>query len=115
MIKVGVFWASVISGIDVIFDIEEYSDNYRCEDNLLSYSKQHKDVWGRLSKEQYNGKYVNYKFDTLPRGRVCYDLENRSYEIFFYRGSNEFVNAVARKIKEIFDIIDEEVFIDVIN
>ena len=104
MIKVGVFWVSVLLDIDVIFDIEEYPDDYKSEDMLLTYSKQHKDVWERLSKEQCGGKYSTYKFDTLPRGRVWYDLEEKTYIIHIYRGSKEFVNRVAQKVKKLFEI-----------
>ena len=108
MIKVGVFWVSAFLNVDVIFDIEEYPDDYSSEDELLTYSKQHKDVWEKLSKEQYKGKYSVYKFDSLPRGRVWYDLEEKKYEIVFYRGSQEFINAIAPRIKNIFGIDEEE-------
>lgn len=111
MIKVGVFWVSVLLDIDIIFDIEEYSDDYKSEDMLLTYSKQHKDVWERLSKEQCGGKYSTYKFDALPRGRVWYDLEEKAYKIVVYRGSKEFINAIAPKIKELFDITEADVTI----
>lgn len=104
MIKVGVFWVSVLLDIDVIFDIEEYSDDYKSEDMLLTYSKQHKDVWERLSKEQCGGKYSTYKFDALPRGRVWYDLEEKAYKIVFYRGSKEFISRVAQEVKNAFAI-----------
>ena len=104
MIKVGVFWASVLLDIDVIFDIEEYPDDYKSEDMLLTYSKQHKDVWERLSKEQCGVKYSTYKFDALPRGRVWYDLEEKTYKIVFYRGSKEFVNMVMQDVKKVFEI-----------
>ena len=72
MIKVGIFWVSVLINIDIIYDIEEYPDDYQFKDALLTYSKQHKDVWERLSKEQLGGKYSIYQFDTLPRGRVSF-------------------------------------------
>lgn len=111
MIKVGVFWASVLLDIDVIFDIEEYPDDYKSEDMLLTYSKQHKDVWEKISKEQCGGKYSTYKFDALPRGRVWYDLEEKAYKIVVYRGSKEFINAIAPKIKELFDITEADVTI----
>lgn len=61
---------SAFLDIDIIFDVEEYPDDYQAEDTLITYSKQHKDVWEKLSKEQYGGKYSTYKFDALPRGRV---------------------------------------------
>lgn len=111
MIKVGVFWASVLLDIDVIFDIEEYSNDYQAEDMIITYSKQHKDVWEKLSKEQCGGKYSTYKFDALPRGRVWYDLEEKAYKIVVYRGSKEFINAIAPKIKELFDITEADVTI----
>ena len=114
MIKVGVFWVSVLLDIDIIFDIEEYSDDYKSEDMLLTYSKQHKDVWERLSKEQCGGKYSTYKFDALPRGRVWYDLEEKAYKIVVYRGSKEFINAIAPKIKKLFGIDKAEVTKDCI-
>lgn len=104
MIKVGVFWVSALLNVDIIFDIEEYPDYYQKKDALLTYSKQHKDVWKRLSKEQCNGKYNLYKFDTLPRGRVWYDLEEKSHKIVFYRGSEEFINMTLPKIKRLFNI-----------
>ena len=104
MIKVGVFWVFALLNVDIIFDIEEYPDYYQNEDTLLTYSKQHKDVWKMLSKEQCNGKYHIYKFDTLPRGRVWYDLEEKTHKIVFYRGSKEFKNTVLPKIKELFNI-----------
>lgn len=104
MIKVGVFWVSVLLDIDIIFDIEEYPDDYKSEDMLLTYSKQHKDVWERLSKEQCGGKYSTYKFDDLPRGRVWYDLEEKTYKIVFYRGSKEFISRVAQEVKNVFAI-----------
>ena len=104
MIKVGVFWASVLLDIDVIFDIEEYPDDYQAEDMLITYTKQHKDVWERLSKEQCAGKYSTYKFDDLPRGRVWYDLEEKTYKIVFYRGSKEFISRVAQEVKNAFAI-----------
>ena len=104
MIKVGVFWASVLLNVDIIFDVEEYPDDYKSEDMLLTYSKQHKDVWEKLSKEQCGGKYSTYKFDALPRGRVWYDLEEKAYKIVFYRGSKEFVNMVMQEVKKVFEI-----------
>ena len=111
MIKVGVFWVSALLDIDVIFDIEEYPDDYQDKEMLITYSKQHKDVWEKLSKEQYGGKYSIYKFDALPRGRVWYDLEEKAYKIVVYRGSKEFINAIAPKIKELFDITEVDVTI----
>ena len=45
MIKVGVFWVSALLSVDIIFDVEEYHDDYQSEDMLITYSKQHKDVW----------------------------------------------------------------------
>ena len=104
MIKVGVFWVSVLLNVDIIFDVEEYPDDYQSKDILLTYSKQHKDVQERLSKVQCGGKYSTYKFDALPRGRVWYDLEEKAYKIVFYRGSKEFVNMIAQKVKNIFEI-----------
>ena len=115
MIKVGVFWVSAFLDIDIILDIEEYPEDYKDEDMLLTYSKQHKDVWEKLSKEQYSGKYSGYKFDTFPRGRVWYDLEEKYYKIVFYRGSKEFVNTIAPKIKEIFGIDKAEITKDCIE
>lgn len=109
VIKVGVFWVSVLINIDIIYDIEEYPDDYQFEDTLLTYSKQHKDVWERLSKEQLGGKYSIYQFDTFPRGRVWYDLEEKTYKIVFYRGSKAFINMIVPKIKELFDIGEAEI------
>ena len=77
MIKVGVFWISALLNIDIIYDIETYLTDIDCKDILITYSKQHKDVWDKLSKEQFDGKYSSYKYDTLPRGRVWYDLEEK--------------------------------------
>ena len=114
MIKVGVFWVSVFLDIDIIFDIEEYPDDYQAEDMLITYSKQHKDVWEKLSKEQCGGKYSSYNFDTLPRGRVWYDLEEKAYKIVVYRGSRDFVNTIAPKIKKLFGIDKAEVTKDCI-
>ena len=115
MIKVGVFWASVLLNVDIIFDVEEYPDDYQSKDMLLTYSKQHKDVWKKLSKEQCGSKYSTYKFDALPRGRVWYDLEEKTYKIVFYRGSKEFVNTIATKIKELFGIDEAEITKDCIE
>ena len=115
MIKVGVFWVSTLLNIDIIFDVEEYPDDYQSEDMLLTYSKQHKDVWENLSKEQYGGKYSTYKFDALPRGRVWYDLEEKAYKIVVYRASKEFINAIAPKIKELFDITEADTIKDCIE
>lgn len=81
MIKVGVFWVAAFLGVDIIFDIEEYPDDYQAKDMIITYSKQHKDVWERLSKVQCAGKYSTYKFDALPRGRVWYDLEEKIYAV----------------------------------
>lgn len=108
MIKVGVFWVSTLLNVDIIFDIEEYQDNYQSEDMLLTYSKQHKDVWEKLSREQYGGQYSFYTFDALPRGRVWYDLEEKSYKIVFYRGSEEYMKAIGPKIKKLFGIGETE-------
>lgn len=115
MIKVGIFWVSVLLNVDIIFDVEEYPDDYQSKDMLLTYSKQHKDVWERLSKEQCGGKYSTYKFDALPRGRVWYDLEEKAYKIVLYRGSKEFVNTIATKIKELFGIDEAEITKDYIE
>ena len=38
MIKVGVFWVSVLLNVDIIFDVEEYPDDYQSKDMLLTYS-----------------------------------------------------------------------------
>ena len=108
MIKVGVFWVSALLDIDIILDIEEYPEDYQSKDMLVTYSKQHKDVWERLSKEQFGGKYSSYNFDTLPRGRVWYDLEEKAYKIVFYRGSKDFVDTIAPKIKKLFGIAQAE-------
>ena len=109
MIKVGVFWVSAFLDIDIIFDVEEYPDDYKSEDMLLTYSKQHKDVWEKLSKEQCGGKYSTYKFDALPRGRVWYDLEEKAYKIVFYRGSKEFSDTIVPRIRELFGITEADV------
>lgn len=109
VIKVGVFWVSVLINIDIIYDIEEYPDDYQDKEMLITYSKQHKDVWEKLSKEQCGGKYSIYKFDALPRGRVWYDLEEKTYKIVFYRGSKAFINMIVPKIKELFDIGEAEI------
>ena len=111
MIKVGIFWVSAFLDIDIIFDVEEYSNDYQDKEMIITYSKQHKDVWEKLSKEQCGGKYSTYKFDALPRGRVWYDLEEKTYKIVFYRGSKEFINAIAPKIKELFDVTEADVTI----
>ncbi|MBO7215211.1 MAG: hypothetical protein J6V66_06945 [Clostridia bacterium] len=108
MVKVGVFWVAALLDVDIIFDIEEYPDGYQSEEMLLTYSKQHKDVWEKLTKEQCDGKYSSYKFDTLPRGRVCYDMEEKAYKIVFYRGSKEFVDTVGFNIKQLFGIEERE-------
>ena len=115
MIKVGVFWVSALLNVDIIFDIEEYPDDYQSKDMLLTYSKQHKDVWEKLSMEQCGGKYSLYKIDVLPRGRVWYDLEEKSYKIVFYRGSKEFINVIAPKIKKLFGINEAEAIKDCIE
>ena len=115
MIKVGVFWVSALLDIDIIFDVEEYPDDDQDRDMLITYSKQHKEVWERLSKEQYGGKYSIYKFDVLPRGRVWYDLEEKAYKIVFYRGSQQFINTIAPKIKELFGIDKAETIKDCIE
>ena len=95
---------SVLLNVDIIFDVEEYPDDYQSKDILLTYSKQHKDVWEKLSKEQCGGRYRNYKFDAIPRGRVWYDLEEKDYKIVFYRGSKEFISRVAQEVKNAFAI-----------
>lgn len=109
MIKVGVFWVSVVLDIDIIFDVEEYSNDYQDKEMIITYSKQHKDVWERLSKVQCAGKYSTYKFDALPRGRVWYDLEEKIYKIVFYRGSKEFINTMGLKIEEVFGITEADI------
>ena len=115
MIKVGIFWVLAFLDIDIIFDAEEYFNDYQAEDMIITYSKQHKDVWEKLSKEQCGGKYSTYKFNTLPRGRVWYDLEEKVYKIVFYRGSKEFVNTITPKIKELFGIDEAEITKDCIE
>lgn len=109
MIKVGVFWISALLNIDIIYDIETYSTDIDCKEILITYSKQHKDVWEKLSKEQFDGKYSSYKYDTLPRGRVWYDLEEKKYKIAFYSGSKAFVESVTPKILSIFGIEQAEI------
>ena len=76
---------------------------------MITYSKQHKDVWGNLSKNQHNGKYSSYQYDTLPRGRVWYDIEEQSYKIVFYRGSKEFVDMISPKVMEVSSIAKAEI------
>ena len=109
MIKVGVFWISALLSVDIIYDIETYSTDIDCKEILITYSKQHKDVWEKLSKEQFDGKYSSYKYDTLPRGRVWYDLEEKKYKIAFYCGSKAFVESVAPKILSRFGIEQAEI------
>ena len=107
MIQVGVFWIFLSLDIDIIYDIEEYPNNYQSKEDLLTYSKQHKDVWAKLAKEQCNGKYSLYKYDTLPRGRVSYNIEDKSYNIVFYRNSKELIEVVLPKLKKLFALSDE--------
>lgn len=109
MIKVGVFWISALLSIDIIYDIETYSTDIGCKDFLITYSKQHKEVWEKLSKEQFGGKYSSYKYDTLPRGRIWYDLEEKKYKIVFYSGSKSFIEMVVPKILSLFDIEQAEI------
>ena len=109
MIKVGVFWVAAFLGVDFIFDFEEYPDDYQAKDMIITYSKQQKDVWERLSKVQCAGKYSTYKFDALPRGRVWHDLEEKIYKIVFYRGSKEFINTMGLKIEEVFGITEADI------
>ena len=115
MIKVGIFWASAFWDIDIIFDVEKYSNDYQAEDMIITYSKQHKDLWETLSKEQCGGKYSTYKFVALPRGRVWYDLEEKAYKIVVYRGSKEFINTIVPKIKELFGIDEADTIKDCIE
>lgn len=112
MIKVGVFWFSMLLSLDIIYDIEYYPDDNHSEEVLLTYSKQHKDVWGKLSAEQCSGKYKLFQYDALPRGRVWYDLEKKVYEIVFYRGSKDIIDMVAPKIKSLFEIENAIINID---
>lgn len=107
MIQVGVFWIFLSLDIDIIYDIEEYPNNFQSKEDLLTYSKQHKDVWAKLTKEQCNGKYSLYKYDTLPRGRVSYNIEDKSYNIIFYRNSKELIEVVLPKLKKLFALSDE--------
>ncbi len=109
MIKVGVFWISILLSIDIIYDIETYSTDIDCKDFLITYSKQHKEVWEKLSKEQFSGKYSSYKYDTLPRGRIWYDLEEKKYKIAFYSGSKSFIEMVVPKILSLFEIKNAEI------
>ena len=111
MIKVGVFWAFVFIGVDIIYDFEEYPDDYQSNETILTYSKQHKDVWSNLSREQKNGKYSCYQYDYLPRGRLYYDLEKKSYNLIFYSGSKDFLNLVSPKILSLFGIESAEIFV----
>lgn len=67
VIKVGVFWVSVLINIDIIYDIEEYPDDYQFQDALLTYSKQHKDVWEGSRK---NNSGANTVFINLIHYRV---------------------------------------------
>ncbi len=112
MIKVGVFWISALFNIDIIYDIETYSTDIDCKESLITYSKQHKDVWGKLSAEQCSGKYKLFQYDALPRGRVWYDLEKKVYEIVFYRGSKDIIDMVAPKIKSLFEIENAIIRVD---
>lgn len=104
MIQVGVFWIFLSLDIDIIYDIEEYPNDYQSREVLLTYSKQHKDVWANLAKQQCGGKYSLYKYDALMRGRVSYNLEDKSYNIIFYRTSKELIDATMPKLKKLFDI-----------
>ena len=104
MIKVGVFWVFSLLDFDIIFDTEEYSNDCLSKQTLLTYSKQHKDVWGKLAKEQCNGKYSIYSFDTFPRGRISYDTKEKYHKIIFYRGSKELINKTLPKLEKLFAI-----------
>ena len=46
---------------------------------------------------------------------MWYDLEEKDYKIVFYRGSKEFVNTIAPKIKELFGIDKAEITKDCIE
>ena len=109
MIRVGVFWIFLSLGIDIIYDIEEYPNDYQSKEILLTYSKQHKDVWAKLAKEQCNGKYCLYKYDALLRGRVSYNIEDKTYNIIIYRASKELIEVALPKLKELFDLSDEAI------
>ena len=100
---------SALFNINIIYDIETYSTDIDCKESLITYSKQHKDVWEKLSKEQFDGKYSCYKYDTLPRGRVWYDLVEKKYKIAFYSGSTTFIESVTPKILSIFGIEQAEI------
>ena len=104
MIKVGVFWYSSLLSTEIIYDTEVYDEPIRCEAGLLTYSKQHKDVWDRLAAEQLCGKYASCAYNTLPRGRVWYDADEGNYTVVFYRGSEDMVRRVAPIITELFGI-----------
>lgn len=104
MIKVGVFWVFALLDVDIIFDTEEYSDDCLSNETLLTYSKQHKDVWEKLTEEQCKGKYSIYSFDALPRGRVSYDAKEKYHKIVFYCRSKEFINTALPKLKKLFAI-----------
>lgn len=104
MLRVGVFWIFFSLDIDIVYDIEEFPNNYQSKEVLLTYSRQHKDVWEKLAKEQCDAKYNRYKYDALPRGRVSYNIEDKSYNIIFYRTSKELIDATMPKLKKLFDI-----------
>jgi len=111
MIRVGVFWVFLSLDIDIIYDIEEYPDDYQLKEILLTYSKQHKDVWKYLSKEQINGKYSCYQYDDLTRGRIFYDFEQKKYNLMFYFGSEYFIKLVSPKILSLFGIDKAEIIV----
>ena len=79
---VGIFWVCDDGKkLDIIYDTEEYSTDYVSDlgDEFVIYEKQHSEVWGKLKRKFFDGKYAAYEFGDFPRGRVTFDSEDKVY------------------------------------
>ncbi|MBQ8291409.1 MAG: hypothetical protein IJX88_02730 [Clostridia bacterium] len=106
-ITVGVFWVCDEGGsMGVIYDKETYSPDWQSDfgDEFIIYEKGHCEVWGKLSRKFFGGKYSNYLYDDFPRGRVTYDKEEGVYMIDFDGKLKAKFSAIKAKIYSLFGL-----------
>lgn len=99
-IKVGVFW---LCNFDIVYDVEELEIDENKKE-LYFYSFKHREVWKKLSENQFNGKYSKFPCDFFLRGRVYYNSAIKEYLVVMNDTSKHLTKNILDKIYNLFEI-----------
>lgn len=110
-VTVGIFWV-IDKGSDdgksepkIIFDSETYGAIGK---HFINYEGSHFDMWDKLVKEQFGGKYKHYDCYYFPRGRVLYNCDTGKTLVYADKKILDRLDIFRPILENMFMLIDYE-------